>query len=80
MGTPYQHLTDEELLNHIQSSRIYSPIIQSLATRLEKSLTALNVTGDAPDDGKIIKCPICEASLELKFDSEDTTYEIITER
>lgn len=58
--TIYNHLTDDELLRHIDLARHHSPIIEELAKRLESSQTG--------DDSGTKKCPVCEAQVRVGYD------------
>ena len=45
--TKYSHLTDDELLRMVDDARPKSPLIEELATRLEKTVKA-----ESPEPGR----------------------------
>ena len=69
--TKYSHLTDDELLRMVDDARPKSPLIEELATRLEKTVKAEKSGTWAHD------CPVCEAALNctLNDDGDQLTLE-----
>ena len=68
--TRYSHLTDDELLRMVDA-RPKSPLIEELATRLEKTVKAEKFGTWTHD------CPVCEAALNctLNDDGDRLTLE-----
>lgn len=54
--TKYSHLTDDELLRMVDNAHPKSPMIEELATRLER--TKAEESGTWTQD-----CPVCKAAL-----------------
>lgn len=69
--TKYSNLTDEELLRYVDDARPKSPLIEELATRLEKTVRS-EKSGTWTHD-----CPVCEAPLNctLNDDGDELTLE-----
>lgn len=73
--TAYSNLTNKELLSALHLKRINSPVIEELCSRLEK----------IPDDKfdyttdilGYVSCPVCEAQLKLKEETE-ALYTLLT--
>jgi predicted Ser/Thr protein kinase len=62
--TKYRHLTDKELLNHIDEARSKSPLIEELAQRLEREMDKSKSATWTHD------CPVCEAPLNCFIEDE----------
>lgn len=66
--TRYSNLTDDELLSRIDEARQHSPIIDELASRLEKKERINNQTNTR------VECPVCEAALEADLDEGNNIF------
>jgi hypothetical protein len=69
--TKHSHLTDTELLSLVDEARSKSPLIDELATRLEREMNVAK-SGTWTHD-----CPVCEAPLNctISDDGENLTLE-----
>lgn len=68
----YRHLTDAEFLSLISESRSHSPVIESLCLRLEEAIS----TKEQPPASDKAECPVCEATLQVDFDTENEIYNL----
>lgn len=66
--TRYSNLTDDELLSRIDEARQHSPIIDELASRLEKKERINNQTNAR------VECPVCKAALEADLDEDNNIF------
>ena len=63
-------LTDTELINHLDSARHHSYIINELCKRLETDIQ-INT-----DTNQQVECPICKCDLYSDFDFGNNTFTI----
>lgn len=65
--TKFRTLTDAELLSVVQTARLYSPIIEELARRVEQAKfdegDALTETWESAEKPRAFSCPVCEVNL-----------------
>ncbi|OHD22914.1 MAG: hypothetical protein A2Y38_19810 [Spirochaetes bacterium GWB1_59_5] len=73
--TKYSNLTDDEFLGQVDDARSKSPIIDELATRLEKA----NRQRVPEDSDTRVDCPVCEASLVVSYDETTNRFKAETE-
>lgn len=62
------HLTNAELLRHIDAKRYRSPLIDELASRLE---TATDPFAD------VNECPVCGATITIDVDTDESFVESV---
>ncbi len=74
--TKFRHLTLEELLFHAEDATRYSPLIQELVHRLRHP-----EEWDEPDQKndacETVKCPVCEANLEIWIFTDDSAPKLL---
>lgn len=66
-----RNMTDQELLNSIESANLKSPIIKELYDRLSKGVML-----DPPIDKEEVECPVCMANIKVSFDHEANQFNL----
>lgn len=70
--TPYNVLTDDELLKKVDEARTASPLIEALAARLEIHMTRQGMDEMLSE----LPCPVCEAPLLISYDEDTSEFTI----
>lgn len=72
--TTYSNYSDADILRHCHDVRGCSPLIEELCQRLEqKEILEENASeGEEADLDCIVRCPVCEAELEVG--QNETSY------
>lgn len=68
------HLTDDELIRHLQDTAHHSPVLSELVKRLQKHVSDI----DLAVIKDTVQCPVCMASLRGSIDEDNNVFVLTT--